>query len=50
VAAVDVEILCSDAAEHRRRVESRKLDSAASDVTASIRAIVNHLSGQACRA
>jgi predicted kinase len=75
VAALDVEIVCSDAVEHRRRVESREpdiaghvlptwqdvvdrdyhewdhdrlvVDTAASDVTASVRAIVGHLSAQA---
>jgi predicted kinase len=75
VAAVDVEILCSDAGEHRRRVESRQpdiaghvlptwrdvverdyhawdrerlvVDTAASDVAASVRAIVARLSAQA---
>jgi predicted kinase len=74
VAAVDVEIVCTDAAEHRRRVESRApdiaghtpptwqdvverdyhewahdrlvVDTAASDVTASVRAIVGRLSSQ----
>lgn len=74
VAAVDVEILCSDAGEHRRRVESRQpdiadhalptwrdvaerdyhawdrdrlvVDTAGSDVTASVRAIVGRLSAQ----
>jgi predicted kinase len=71
VAALDVEILCSDAAEHRRRVESREpdiaghalptwqdvierdyhawdrdrlvVDTAASDVSAGVRAIVDRL-------
>jgi predicted kinase len=75
VAALEVEILCSDAAEHRRRVESREpdiaghappawqdvverdyhgwdrdllvVDTAASDVTAGVRAIVERLSAQA---
>lgn len=75
VAALDVEIVCSDTAEHRRRVESREpdiaghalptwqevvardyhawdrdrlvVDTAASDVTAGVRAIVGHLSAQA---
>jgi predicted kinase len=75
VAALDVEIVCSDAAEHRRRVESREpdiaghalptwqdvverdyhdwdrdrlvVDTAASDVTAGVRAIAGHLSAQA---
>jgi len=75
VAALDVEIVCSDAVEHRRRVESREpdiaghalptwqdvverdyhewdhdrlvVDTAAADVTASVRAIVGHLSSQA---
>jgi hypothetical protein len=75
VAALEVEIVCSDVVEHRRRVESRApdiaghalptwqnvverdyhewdhdrlvVDSAASDVTASVRAIVGHLSAQA---
>jgi predicted kinase len=78
VAAVDVEIVCSDVAEHRRRVESREpdiaghalptwqdvlerdyhawdrdrlvVDTAASDVSAAVRAIVNRLSAQARRA
>ena len=78
VAALDVEIVCSDAAEHRRRVESREpdiaghalptwqdvlerdydawdrdrlvVDTAASDVTAGVRAIVSRLSTQARRA
>ena len=72
VAALDVEIVCSDAAEHRRRVESREpdiaghalptwrdvierdyrdwdrdrlvVDTAASDVSVSVRAIVSQLS------
>jgi predicted kinase len=75
VAAIDVEIVCSDAGEHRRRVESRQpdivghvlptwrdvverdyhtwdrerlvVDTAASDVTTSVRAIVARLSTQA---
>jgi predicted kinase len=75
VAALDVEIVCSDAAEHRRRVESREpdiaghalptwqdvverdyhawnrsrllVDTAASDVTAGVRAIVDRLSARA---
>ena len=74
VAAVDVEILCSDSGEHRRRVESRQpdiaghalptwrdvvehdyhawdrdrfvVDTAASDLTTSVRAIIGHLSAQ----
>jgi len=74
VVALDVEIVCSDAVEHRRRVESREpdiaghalptwqdvvehdyhewdrdrlvVDTSASDVTASVRAIVGHLSVQ----
>ena len=74
-AALDVEIVCSDAAEHRRRVESREpdiaghtlptwqhvigrdyrdwdrdrlvVDTAACDVTDSVRAIVGRLSAQA---
>ena len=78
VAALDVEIVCSDVAEHRRRVESREpdiaghalptwqdvlerdyhawdrdrlvVDTAASDVTAGVRAIVSRLSTQARRA
>ena len=75
VAALDVEIVCSDAVEHRRRVESRKpdivghalptwqdvverdydvwdhdrlvVDTAASDVAASVHAIVARLPIQA---
>jgi predicted kinase len=75
VAAFDVEIVCSDAAEHRRRVESRArdiaghalptwqdvverdyydwdrdrlvVDTAVSDVTAGVRAVVGYLSAQA---
>jgi predicted kinase len=75
VAALDVEIVCSDATEHRRRVESREpdiaghalpawqevvardyqawdhdrlvVDTAASDVTAGVRAIVGRLSARA---
>ena len=75
VAALEVEIVCSDAAEHRRRVESREpdiaglalptwqevvgrdyhawerdrlvVDTAASDVTTGVRAIVGRLSAQA---
>ena len=75
VATLDVEIICSNAAEHRRRVESREpdiaghalptwqdvverdyqawdrerlvVDTAAPDVSASVRAIVGHLSPQA---
>jgi predicted kinase len=71
VAALDVEIVCSDAAEHRRRVESREpdiaghalptwqevverdyqpwdrerlvVDTATSDVSAAVRAIVGSL-------
>jgi len=71
VAAIDVEILCSDTAEHRRRVESRQpdipgqtrptwkdvverdyhawdrdrleVDTAASDVAATVHTIVNRL-------
>ncbi len=74
VAALDVEIVCSDAAEHKRRVELREpdiaghalptwqdvverdyhdwdrdrlvVDTAASDVTAGVRAIVGHLPAQ----
>jgi predicted kinase len=75
VVAVDLEILCSDAVEHRRRVESRQpdiaghalptwhdvvhrdyqawehdrlvVDTAVSDVDASVSAILSHLSAQA---
>jgi predicted kinase len=75
VAAVDVEIVCSDTGEHRRRVESRQpdidghvlptwqdilerdyrpwyrrpfvVDTSTSDVTASVRAIADHLSRRA---
>ena len=75
VAALDVEIVCSDTAEHRRRVESREpdiaghvlpawegvverdyhvwdgerlvVDTAASGVTSSVRAIVDRLPAQA---
>ena len=75
VAALDVEIVCSDAAQHRRRVESREpdiaghplptwedvvkrdyhewdrdrlvVDTAASDVTAGVCAIVGRMSAQA---
>jgi predicted kinase len=75
VAALEIEVVCSDAAEHRRRVESREpditghvlpswqdvvdrdyhvwdrdrlvVDTAASDVTAGVRAIVGRLSAQA---
>jgi predicted kinase len=78
LAALDIEIVCSDAAEHRRRVESREpdiaghalptwedvverdyhdwdrdrlvVDTAASDVTAGVRAIVGRLPPQASRA
>ena len=78
VAALDIEFVCSDVAEHRRRVESREpdiaghalptwqevvardyhawdrdrlvVDTAASDVTAGVRAIVGCLSAQASRA
>ncbi len=78
VAALDIEIVCSDAAEHRRRVESREpdlaghalptwehvverdyrdwdrdrvvVDTARSDVTAAVRAIIGCLSAQASRA
>jgi len=77
VAALDVEIVCSDAAEHRRRVESREpdiaghalptwqdvverdycdwdrdrlvVDTAASDVTAGVRAIVGRLDKAAAK-
>ena len=78
VAALDVEIVCSDVVEHRRRVESRTpdidghalpawqdvverdyhawdrdrlvVDTAASDVTGSVRAIVGRLSARSrCR-
>jgi predicted kinase len=73
--ALDVEIVCSDAAEHKRRVEAREpdipghrlptwqdvvnrdyhawdrdrliVDTAASDVTDGVRAIVRQLSAQA---
>jgi len=73
-AALDVEIVCSDAAEHKRRVELREpdiaghalptwqdvverdyhdwdrdrlvVDTAASDFTAGVRAIVGHLPAQ----
>lgn len=75
VAAVDVEVVCSDAGEHRRRVESRQpdiaghalpswrdvverdyhawdgdrlvVDTATSDVTASVRAIAGRLPARA---
>lgn len=75
VAALDVEIVCSDVAEHRRRVESREadiaghalptwqdvverdyhgwdcdrlvVDTAPSDVSAAVRAIVDRMSAQA---
>jgi predicted kinase len=75
VAALDVEIICSDAAEHRRRVESREpdiaghaipswqdvverdyhpwdrdrlvVDTAASDISAGVRAILGRLPAQA---
>jgi chloramphenicol 3-O-phosphotransferase len=71
MAVIEVEIVCSDATEHRRRVESRQadiaghvlpswldvverdyhawdrdrleVDTAASDVSASVRAIVDRL-------